>query len=354
MDKKSTPETVRTLRDNDGLSFRQIASFLKIGKTTARDWYYGRSNPSNYGKSNVTGYVNENLSRNTIKTKEEIFEFLEQLAPINCVIKDKKISKSTLSDYCLIIGDTHFPMQHQPTIDVFYQTILELQPKTIILNGDSLDMFSISRYPKDIRTTYSLLEERIEYHKFLKELISISNGADIFETNANHSGNDLSGRWFRYLSDRIGELACLPDVIENLSYSNVFLGDYKNNVNLVDFVELTPDLIVLHGDIVRKNGGYSALAHMDKWNISIIHNHTHRFGSTAKRIPSIGSRKDSQIFAWENGCACSLSPLYGACPNWQNGFSIVSLDNSNNYGIEQVHVNENKANISTLGKTIYV
>jgi hypothetical protein len=214
-------------------------------------------------------------------------------------------------------------------------------------------MFAISRYPKDIRTNYSLLDERVEYHKFLSELISVSNGAKIFETNANHSGNDLTGRWFRYLSDRIGELACLPDVIESLSYSNVFMGNFKNTVNLVDCVELTKNLIVLHGDIVRKNGGYSAVGHMDKWNISIIHNHTHRFGSTAKRIPSIASRKDSQIFAWENGCACDLSPLYSSAPNWQNGFSIVSLDDEN-YGIEQVHVDHNKATISTLGKTIIV
>jgi hypothetical protein len=86
---------------------------------------------------------------------------------------------------------------------------------------------------------------------------------------------------------------------------------------------------------------------------SIIHNHTHRFGSTAKRIPSIGSRKDSQIYAWENGCACDLSPVYSSAPNWQNGFSIVALNN-NNYSVEQVRVENKTATISTLGKTYKV
>jgi hypothetical protein len=343
---KTTPETVKQLRKK-GWSFKMISDELGIGETTARYWYYDISR----SKNNPTGYVNSNTSKTSSKpNKEDMFEFLENLKPINYVLKNKNIKNDRLNDYCVIIGDLHFPMQHEPTVNIFFETIRELKPKTIIINGDSLDMLSISRYPKDIRQSYSLLDERIAYHKFLSELVHISNGAKIFETNANHSGNDLFGRWFRYLSDRIGELACLPDVIDKLSYQNVFLGDYKENVELVDYVELTSNLIVLHGDIVRKSGGYSALAHMEKWMVSIIHNHTHRFGSTSKRIPSIGSRKDSQIFAWENACACDLSPSYGSAPNWQNGFSIVCL-NGNNYGIEPVKVEGNKATISTLGKT---
>jgi len=344
MDTK-TPETVKRLH-NEGYSFREIADMLKIGKTTARYWYHDVSR----AKVNPTGFINNNLSRNTNNSeKEEVLDFLKNLAPIKCCVDKSKVT-GNLSDYCVIIGDMHFPCQHKPTIDIFFETIRELQPKTIILNGDTLDMFSISRYPKDIRTNYSLLDERIEYHKFLTELVNISNGAKILETNANHSGNDLTGRWFRYLSDRIGELACLPDVIDQLSYSNVFLGEFKSSVELVDYVELTNNLIVLHGDIVRKNGGYSAQAHMDKWMTSIIHNHTHRFGATAKRIPSIGSRKDSQIYAWENGCACDLSPVYSSAPNWQNGFCIVSL-NGSSYAMEQVRVENKTATISTLGKT---
>jgi hypothetical protein len=344
------PKTVRRLRE-EGYSFQAIADMLDIGKTTARCWYYDtdRAKPV---ETKPMGYVNPNLSRISENEKEEFFDFLKNLAPVKCSVEKTKM-KANLSDYCVIIGDMHFPLQHKPTIDIFFETIRELQPKTIVLNGDTLDMFAISRYPKDIRTKYSLLDERIEYHKFLAELINISNGAEILETNANHSGNDLHGRWFRYLSDRIGELACLPDVIESLSYNNIFLGDYKDHVDLVDFVELTDNLIVLHGDIVRKNGGYSAQAHMEKWMVSIIHNHTHRFGATAKRIPSIGSRKDSQLFAWENGCACDLSPVYGSAPNWQNGFSILALDGSS-YGVEQVRVENNSATISTLGMTYKV
>lgn len=344
-----TPETVKALR-NKGLSFKDISSKLGIGESTARDWYYDRHRPMNE-RSNVVGYVNENLSRLNKKNDEEVLNFLHNLSPIVCPIKEKNNVIKSHTDYCVVIGDTHFPVQDKATIEIFFEVVRELSPKTIILNGDTLDMFAISRYPKDIRHRYSLMDERVEYHKFLAELIDISNGADIFETNANHSGNDVTGRWFRYLSDRIGELASLDDIQDRLSYGNVFLGEYQKYVNLVDFVELTPEFIILHGDMVRKSGGYSAKAHMDKWMVSLMHNHTHRIGSTSQRFPAIGSRKEKQIFAWENGCACDLSPVYGSAPNWQNGFSIISLD-GNAFGVEQIRVLNKKANIATLGCTI--
>lgn len=344
-----TPETVKNLRDK-GFSFKEISNQLGIGETTARDWFYDRHKPR-YEHSNVVGYVNENLSRISSKEPEDVLNFLENLSPISCNVKQNNNINKTLNDYCVVIGDMHFPVQDDATIDIFFEVVRELNPKTVILNGDTLDMFAISKYPKDIRHRYSLMDERVEYHKFLAQLVSISNDCHILETNANHSGNDISGRWFRYLSDRLGELASLPDIKDRLSYGNVFLGDYQQYVDLVDYVELTPEFVVLHGDIVRKSGGYSAKAHMDKWMVSVMHNHTHRIGSTSQRFPGIGSRKEKQIFAWENGCACDLSPVYGSAPNWQNGFSIISLD-KNNFGVEQVKVINKSANISTLGMTI--
>jgi hypothetical protein len=344
-----TPEYVKSLR-NKGMSFKEISYKLGIGETTARDWYYDRHRPI-VERSNVIGYVNENLSRQTKKTPDDVLDFLNNLSPIECILKENKPVLKDHSDYCVVIGDMHFPVQDKATIEIFFEVVRQLKPKTIILNGDTLDMFAISRYPKDIRHRYSLLDERVEYHKFLAELLNLSEGADIFETNANHSGNDISGRWFRYLSDRIGELSSLEDIQDRLSYGNVFLGKYQDDVKLVDFVELTPEFIVLHGDIVRKSGGFSAKAHMDKWMVSLMHNHTHRIGSTSQRLPAIGSRKEKQIFAWENGCACDLSPVYGSAPNWQNGFSIISLDNLN-FGVEQVKVVNKKANIATLGLTL--
>ena len=95
-------------------------------------------------------------------------------------------------------------------------------------------MLAVSRYPKDIRSNYSLLDERKAYHAFIDDLFEVADyDAEILEVNANHSGNDVTGRWWRYLSERISELASLPEIREVLSYEKIFLGDYADSIQLV-------------------------------------------------------------------------------------------------------------------------
>jgi hypothetical protein len=342
-------QQVKNARDN-GMSLREISRVYGIPRTTVYDWTKSKEVKS-------SGFVNENLQREKPvkfdKSSDEVLNFLSTLAPIKTAERKRSTSSKPTTDFALVIGDMHFPKHCQKTLDIFLGVVDELSPSKIILNGDTIDMLAVSRYPKDIRSGYSLLDERIAYHSFLDDLFSVASAdAEILEVNANHSGNDVTGRWWRYLSERISELASLPEIRDVLSYENVFLGEYASDIQLVDYASITDDFIILHGDVVRKNGGYSARGMLDKFNISLMHNHTHRFGSTAQRIPGIAGRKDKQIFAWENACACDLNPIYASSPNWQNGFSIIGYDNTEefqSYSVEQVMVNDGVANVATLG-----
>ena len=121
MENKS-PETVKRLRQ-EGLTFEVIAQMLKIGRTTARDWFYDRHKPVQEKQNNTTGFVNQNLSRTKNIEKEDVYEFLENLSPIKCNVSKNSNVNKTKSDYCLIIGDTHFPVQHRPTVDIFLETV---------------------------------------------------------------------------------------------------------------------------------------------------------------------------------------------------------------------------------------
>lgn len=343
----------RVVQDRlDGKTYGDITREYGIPKSTAQGWV---AKWSSGDESIVTGYVNENLSKIKQKrTKEDVLVFLEELAPITVNNNRPSSVELATSNIAIVMNDMHFPMHCQKTIDVAFEVISELCPSQVILNGDTIDMLAISRYPKDIRHQYSLLDERIAYHKFLDTLISVAPVSTIFETHANHSGNGTEGRWFRYLSERLGELASLPELAESLSYENVFLGPYSSEVNHVDFVEIGPNLVVSHGDVVRKHGGYSARGVLDKFFQSMIVGHTHRLGMTAQRVPALGSRPENQIYVWENGCMCDLNPIYASAPNWQNGFSIVTYDDEGNFGVEQVLVQNGVANVAALGKTIKV
>lgn len=344
-------QKAKELKSN-GFSFREIADILESKPSTVWDWVMDRKR-SIENNHRPSSFVKEKC---VIKNnnKEEMVDFILQLSPIvyNTPVRNKVTCNP--NPYALVIGDMHFGSEDWNVLDIFLQTVEELKPSTVILNGDTLDMFAISRYPKDIRFSTSLLKEREEYHKFLRLLheVTDSYGADIFETNSNHSGDGLEGRWWRYLSDRIGELAALPEIKEKLSYESVFYptGDW-NRTKLVDYVEIVPGFIVMHGDVVRRHGGYSARGLFEKWFTSIMCNHTHRIGMTSQRIPSIGSQKEQIVRVYENGCACSLKPVYASAANWQNAFSIINFSDKE-AAVENVLVTNKKAIISTLGKTL--
>lgn len=340
-------------RVEKGWTFSMIYDTYGVPKSTAQDWCRKYFEADEDVVEEKQGYVSQNLQRDRPqrfkKTEEEVFEFLSQLAPIK-VESNYSPYKSGLNNYAVVGSDFHFGCHDEAAISIFLATIEELQPRTIVLNGDTMDMLAISKYPKDIKKNWSLLDERKAYHQFLDTLISISNGAEIFETVSNHSGQSIDGRWRRYLSDRLGELSSLPDITDKLSYQNVFMGDYQNYVKHVDYVDLN-GLIVTHGTTVRKHGGYSARGEIDKWATSILHGHTHRIGSSCQRIPAIGNRPDRQIVGIEGGCLCNLNAAYATACNWQQGFNIVAL-NDESFGLEQVFINNGFANISTLGMTI--
>ena len=141
-----------------------------------------------------------------------------------------------------------------------------------------------------------------------------------------------------------------PEVIEALSYENIFLGPYKDYVEVVDYVDLN-GLYVMHGTTVRKSPAQSVMGEMERFRASIMMGHVHRLGSVSMRQPAIGSREEKQLVGYECGCMCDLNPIYASSPNWTNGFAIVALGDES-FGVELVSIVNGKATISTLGQTI--
>lgn len=338
-----------------GMSYDQISKQLGVPRTTIWNWI--NKVKQAFSPASSVHNVDVHVVDQDIKQQESsLHDLIMQLAPIQYAAPARAKLRQTPTKTALVIGDTHFGAESQNVIDIFLQTVEEIKPESVILNGDTLDMFAISRYPKDVRYTVSLQKERESYHRFLKQLHDITEpyGTVIYETNANHSGDGLEGRWWRYLSDRIGELACLPEIKEKLSYGKVFLPSEEwSRVKLVEFVEIIPGFVAMHGDVVRKHGGYSARGLLEKWYTSIIANHTHRIGSSSQRIPSIGSQKERIIRVYENGCACDLNPLYASAANWQNAFSICNYAEGG-IAVETVVVEGNRAAVGVLGKTLKV
>jgi hypothetical protein len=42
--------------------------------------------------------------------------------------------------------------------------------------------------------------------------------------------------------------------------------------------------------------------------------------------------------SYENGCLCDLKPEYVNYPNWQQGFSVVSVDDGGWFNVQQIPI----------------
>lgn len=296
------------------------------------------------------------LARQAATVRERsLIERLDWLRPVSLPAPPKPKTKSKPNDFTMVAGDFHFGMQDDRANAVFLHTVEALKPKRVILNGDTVDLLAVSRYPKDKRKgkTWELRDEVTAFHGFLRALHEIGDGwgVEVLETSANHSGDGTEGRWWRYLNDRVPEILGHAEAEARLSYQSWFFPAWSS-IKLVDSVMVADDLLVMHGDQVTKEAAYTARAARDKWMSSVLINHTHRMGFAPKTISARGGRPTSYVRAHENGCQCRLEVPYGVALNWQQGFSIISHDASGTWGIEQVMSLGGKASVATLGRTV--
>lgn len=281
-------------------------------------------------------------------------EWLEKLRPVALPAPTPSQTHQEPGDFTLVASDFHFPQHCPKSIAILLETIRQLRPRRLILNGDTVDLLAVSRYPKDQRHVWTLREEVTAFHEFLHEVLQIGNawGIQVMETEANHSGNGTASRWHRYLSDRVPHLYSHPEAQRLLDYRSWWYPEWCP-IELVESVVIADDLLVIHGDLVRKYGGYSSRGHMEKWQSSVMHGHTHRIGQSVRRLPAMGTRPDTLQRSYETGAMCRLDPSYVSAPDWANGFAIIHHDaHALGYGVELVAIQRGEAAIATLGQTV--
>lgn len=344
-------ETLRDLAKRD-MTIPQIAGALNRSRNSVANKAQSLGVRT---KNPLHRYQDEDANvRESMEKRAFNPDFYEWLRPVEVSPPPKQNVTRNPAPFTIIGGDFHFGMEDPRACALLLSTVEALRPKRVILNGDTVDLLAVSRYPKDRRSgkTWELRDEVAAFHGFLRELHRIGDswGIEILETEANHSGDGTAGRWWRYLNDRCPELLGHAEAEERLSYASWFFPKWSS-IRLVSDVMVADDLLVLHGDMVRSHAAYTAKATREKWMNSVIVNHTHRMGFSPKTVTAHAGRPTSYVRAYENGCLCKLEVPYGVALDWQQGFAVVCED-KDAFGVEQVMIDNGRASIAALGKTL--
>ena len=222
------------------------------------------------------------------------------------------------------------PLHDRLACDLALQAAKVLQPQTVVLLGDMLDLAPWStRYTTSPSLRYTTQPALVELHWWLSSIRKAAPSAEIIYLEGNHENRIL-----RAITEKIDEAVGLspaddpagPGVlsIERLlglaDLDIEYVGPYGSSWWLWEKVQLH------HGSLVRSKGGQTTTAMLANSAHSQVVGHIHRREYSCKTIDSLtGSRT---ITAMSPGCLCRVD---GAVPHaggstvldWQQGLGVV-------------------------------
>lgn len=222
----------------------------------------------------------------------------------------------SVSDFPAIVGgDAHIPYHDQDALEIFIERAVEMKAKTIILLGDWLDCYQLSRFNRDPRMRS--VKEEIDC---LKTILGIIRAACPKSRIVYKFGNHEE-RYDAYL------MRCAPELFDL---------DSIHLENLIDADKLKID-IVKDKQVIKAG------------HLNLIHGHEYVYGMTNPVNPARGlylraktsavcehfhqvsehteSAIDGQVSAcWSGGCLCGLHPQYMPLNRWGHGLTEIDMD----------------------------
>lgn len=162
----------------------------------------------------------------------------------------------------IVLSDIHFPYQDDKALKAVYKFLEQHPVDTIILNGDILDFYDVSRFDKDPQRMFSLQTELDMAENFFKKLRKLLPEAEMYFVKGNHED-----RMERYLQKH-SELFTLKALkIPTLLQLEKFNIHYKPKGFKFG------SLKIIHGDLIRKFSSYTARGELEKHDSSGISGH---------------------------------------------------------------------------------
>jgi len=219
----------------------------------------------------------------------------------------------------LVISDIHIPMQSDEALFAAIEFGHKQEVDTIIINGDLIDFYQLSRFEKDPRKR-SIKYEIDATKVFLDGLRKVFPKALIVWALGNHCS-----RFEKYIMQKAPELLD----IEALSIDQIF--DLNRlNIHLVESNQYiyAGKLMIAHGhNIGLMSGGVNpARSARLKIGRSILIGHFHRETKDMGRVVD-----EKPYAAYSAGCLCDLYPNYLPVNAWSHGFAYIELDKNGNF-----------------------
>lgn len=231
----------------------------------------------------------------------------------------------------LVLSDVHVPYHHRTAL---MQAVAKGQQEEcdgVVLNGDLVDFFALSRWEKDPRKR-KFAEELKLARQVISSIRSHFPHAKIVLKEGNHEE-----RYERYMWVKAPELL---DVAEFKLGEILKLGEQD--------IELVGDkrplrigkLNLIHGHEYRNtfaNPVNPARGYFLRAKTHVLGGHYHQSSFHSEKV------LDGEVIGtWSTGCLCDLRPDYMPLNQWNHGFAIVDLSPENKFRVHNYSIIKGK------------
>jgi len=212
----------------------------------------------------------------------------------------------------VFISDLHYPYIDKKTIKLVIDIFLpDVKPEYLILGGDMIDFYGLSRFTKDPKRALQTQEDLDGLKEILYRIREYLPETKIIYLEGNHED-----RLTRYKWTKAPEMAYIRALgLEKL------LDLEKLDIKYIPYTKYWnyKKIYFVHGDVIRKQSGYTARSMLDKWGVNLICGHSHRTGKHNH------TTLNGNQGAWESGCLCDIDPEYvKGKADWQQGMSVIN------------------------------
>jgi len=214
-----------------------------------------------------------------------------------------------------VCGDMHMPYHDEQAIQLFIDHCYKIQPKTILLAGDCLDCYQVSRWNKNPKMR-DFPSEVAMMKGFLRSLHEAFPKAKIVYKVGNHEE-----RYEKYLMEHAPALFGMDEItLKNLIGATEDWIDYVDNKRVITAKKLH----IIHGHeytfaISNPVNPARGLYTRAKKNAMCFHFHqTSEHSETAIN--------GDLATCWSVGCLCQLHCDYMPLNRWNHGFADVFED----------------------------
>lgn len=232
----------------------------------------------------------------------------------------------------LVLSDIHLPYHDNPAVKAVIREGLKQGVTDILLNGDTMDNYSWSRFEPDVRKR-DPKAELDSVRVFLKALRKAFPKARIWFKNGNHED-----RWYAYMNRHAPVLLQTQsfNLAEQLGFATLGIHEIGSRQLIT-----AGSLLIVHGHEISK-GVQSPLSPARRlwmaFEQDVLGGHFHQ-ESVYDNVSGLPKRHGR---SWTTGCLCYLHPDYAPVNKWSHGAAIVRLDKHGRHSVQLLTVENGK------------